>query len=70
MREGRKIDEKASSARPEKTAAAAAVAAAMPSVGLVPLVPLAAVPAPLAVPERRTQGSVSALEGGLEVGSL
>ena len=41
----------------------------MPGVRVVPTVPLAAVPAPLAVPERRTQGSVSALEGGLEGGS-
>ena len=42
----------------------------MPGVRVVPRVPVAAVPAPLAVPERRTQGSVSALEGGLEAGSV
>ena len=62
----RKIDEKAAAPRLEMAAAAAVAAAAMPGVRVVPTVPSAAVPAPLAVPERGIQGSVSALEGGLE----
>jgi hypothetical protein len=59
-----KIDEKAAAPRLERAAAAAAAAAAMPGMRAVPTVPSEAVPAPLAVPERGIQGSVSALEGG------
>ena len=65
----RKNDEKAAAPRPERAAAATTASAAMPGVWAVPTVPSAAVPAPLAVPERGIQGSVSALEGGLEGGS-
>ena len=65
----RKNDETAAASRPERAAAAVAAAAVMPGVRTVPSVPSAAVPAPLAVPERGIQGSVSALEGGLDCGS-